>query len=108
MTVTIPASCLALATLLAIGGDPAAYAGTAEGKARYDQKCQPCHSIGGQGGKLAKLGGPLDGVGAKRDGAWLKVYIGDPKSKLPDAKMPKLTLSDQDLDDLVAYMLTLK
>ena len=108
MTVTISASRLMLATLVAVGGVVAAHSGAAEGKASYDQKCQSCHSIGGQGGKMANLGGPLDGVGAKRDAVWLKTYIGDPKSKVPDAKMPKLKLSDQELDDLVAYVLTLK
>ena len=108
MTLTISASRLVLAALLAAGGASAARAGAAEGKAVYDQKCPACHSIAGQGGKMANLGGPLDGVGAKRDAAWLKVYIADPKAKLPEAKMPKPKLSDQELDDLVAYMLTLK
>ena len=51
---------------------------------------------------------PLDGVGTKRDAEWLKGYLADPKSAMPDAKMPKMKLSEQQLDDLVAYMLTLK
>jgi mono/diheme cytochrome c family protein len=85
-----------------------AHAGSAEGKALYDQKCQACHAIGDQAGKMANLGGKLDGVGAKRDAAWLKAYIADPKSKMPDAKMPKVKLSDQEIDDLVAYLGTLK
>ena len=85
-----------------------ARAGSTEGKALYEQKCQSCHSIGGQGGKMANLGGKLDGVGGKRDAAWLKAYVADPKSKMPEGKMPKLKLSDQELDDLVAYLLTLK
>ena len=40
--------------------------------------------------------------------SWLKAYIADPKSKMPDAKMPKLNLSADDLDAVVQYMLTLK
>ena len=67
-----------------------------------------CHAIGAERGKLADKGGPLDGVGTKRDGAWLKSYLQDPKSGIPEAKMPKVKLSDQELADLVAYMLTLK
>ena len=43
----------------------------ADGSAVYDKKCKTCHSIGGVGGAMAKMGGPLDGVGAKRDEAWL-------------------------------------
>jgi mono/diheme cytochrome c family protein len=85
-----------------------ACAGSDEGKGLYAQKCASCHSIGGEGGKMANLGGKLDGVGAKRDAAWLKAYIADPKSKMPEGKMPKLKLSDQEIDDLVAYLSTLK
>ena len=85
-----------------------ARAGAEEGKALYDQKCKACHAIGGDAGKMANLGGKLDGVGAKRDAAWLKAYLADPKSKTPEAKMPKVKLTDQQLDDVVAYLLTLK
>jgi mono/diheme cytochrome c family protein len=98
-----------LAVLLAVTFSPGlARAGADEGKALYEQKCKACHSIGTDAGKMANLGGKLDGVGAKRDAAWLKAYIADPKSKVPDSKMPKVSLSEQQLDDLVAYMLTLK
>ncbi len=85
-----------------------AWAGSDEGKALYEQKCKACHSIGGDAGKMAHLGGKLDGVGARRDAAWLKAYLADPKSKVPEAKMPKVSLAEQQLDDLVAYVLTLK
>ena len=57
---------------------------------------------------MAKLGGPLDGVGAKRDAAWLKGYLTDPKSKIPNSKMPKQKLTEQEIDDLTQYMLSLK
>jgi mono/diheme cytochrome c family protein len=80
----------------------------ADGQQVYEAKCKSCHSIGGVGGPMVKMGGPLDGVGSKRDAAWLKAYIADPKSKMPDAKMPKLNLSDDDLAAVVQYMLTLK
>jgi mono/diheme cytochrome c family protein len=85
-----------------------AFGGADEGKALYATRCKICHSIGGDSGKMADKGGPLDGVGTKRDAKWLKAYLADPKSQMPDAKMPKMNLSDQQLDDLVAYMLTLK
>jgi mono/diheme cytochrome c family protein len=85
-----------------------AYGGADEGKALYEKQCKVCHSVKGDAGKMGDKGGPLDGVGAKRDAKWLKAYLADPKSQMPDAKMPKMKLSDQQLDDLVAFLLTLK
>jgi len=79
----------------------------AEPPALYKAKCELCHSIGGTGGIKKDLGGPLDGVGAKRDEAWLRAYFADPKSKVEGAKMPKLPLSASEWDEMVAYMLTL-
>ena len=85
-----------------------AYGGVEEGKALYEKQCKVCHSIKGDGGKMSDKGGALDGTGTKRDAKWLKSYITDPKAVIPDTKMPKMKLSDQQLDDLVSYMLTLK
>ena len=85
-----------------------AQAGADEAKKLYDTKCKTCHSIGDDAGKMANVGGKLDGVGSKRDAAWLKAYIADPKSKMPEAKMPKIKLEPAQLDDLVAYMQSLK
>jgi nitric oxide reductase subunit C len=85
-----------------------ARAGADEGKALYDQKCKVCHSIAGDAGKMADKGGALDGVGNKRDAAWLKSYLADPKGTVPDSKMPKMKLDQKQLDDLVAYLSTLK
>ena len=100
---------ISLLLLVIVAWDPIpCRAGADEGKAIYETKCKTCHSVGGEGGKMADKGGPLDGVGAKHDAAWLRAYLKDPKSQIPDAKMLKLPLSDQQLDDLVAYLLTLK
>jgi mono/diheme cytochrome c family protein len=74
----------------------------------YNKKCKACHSIGGVGGPMAKTGGALDDVGAKRDEAWLRAYLKDPKSKMDKAKMPKLSLSDAEMDQLVTYLMSLK
>lgn len=80
-----------------------------EGKTAFEsKKCISCHSLGSAKGAMAKLGGPLDGIGAKRDAAWMKAYLADPKSQIPNAKMPKQNLNDKELDELVQYMLTLK
>lgn len=79
-----------------------------DAKALYDKKCKLCHSLGGEKGKKADLGGALDGVAAKRDDAWLRAYLKDPKSKIPDAKMPKVKLSDEELDAMVKLLLSHK
>ena len=97
---------VALAVLGAVGALPAR--GNAGAPASYDKKCKLCHSIAGEGGKQADKGGPLDGVGSKRDAAWLEAYFRDPKSKIPDAKMPKLKYTDDEMKELVDYMLSLK
>jgi mono/diheme cytochrome c family protein len=99
-----------LASGLALGAlVGTAMAGVDEGKQVFaDKKCITCHSLGDKKGAAAQLGGPLDNVGGKRDADWLKSYLVDPKSKMPDAKMPRQKLTDKELDDLVAYMLSVK
>ncbi len=85
------------------------FAGAEDGKKVFEaKKCISCHSLGSEKGAMAKLGGPLDGIGSKRDATWLKAYLADPKSKIPNAKMPKQNLSDKEVDELTQYMLTLK
>ena len=95
-------------TGLVFGAAAAARAADDATLALYEKKCKVCHSVGGDAGKLADKGGALDGVGSKRDEAWLRAYLADPKSKIPDGKMPNLKLAPADLDTLVAYILSLK
>jgi nitric oxide reductase subunit C len=97
-----------IGVLAVLASGAPAWAGAEEGKALYDKKCKACHSIGGERGKMADQGGPLDGVGAKRDAEWLRKYLSDPKSVMPTAKMPKMKMTEQELADYVAYMQTLK
>lgn len=80
----------------------------ADDAAIYDKKCKVCHSIAGIAGAKGDKGGPLDGVGSKRDEAWLRAYFADPKSKVDNAKMPKMNLSSEEWDAMVRYMLSLK
>jgi len=94
--------------LIAFGAWAPAIAGVDEGKAFYAEKCKVCHSIAGDAGKMAATGGPLDGVGSKRDEAWVKAYLTDPKSQMANAKMPKIKMTDQQLNDVTAFMLSLK
>ena len=69
------------------------------------ERCSMCHSINGVGGKLAKL----DGVGSKLTAEQMKKWIKTPKQMNPKAMMkPYPNLSEKQLDDLVAYLQTLK
>ena len=77
-----------------------------------DQKCSMCHSIAGKGN--AK--GSLDGVGTKYKAEELREWIVDPVAMTAKHKaerkpaMPAkyTTLAKDDLDAIVAYMVSLK
>jgi mono/diheme cytochrome c family protein len=82
------------------------------GKAVYaTQKCSTCHMIAGVGGKSSTV---LDDVGTKLKPEEIKAWITDPapltaklKTK-PKVPMKKYTLPEADLDNLVAYLSSLK
>jgi mono/diheme cytochrome c family protein len=74
------------------------------------QKCSICHSIGKTGNKK----GPLDGVASKLTADELREWVVDAKAMTAKTKAPRkplmksYTLPKEDLDALVAYMMTLK
>lgn len=70
----------------------------------YNKKCKVCHTLNGVSGPKAKVGGKLDGVGSKRDAAWLRQYLTDPKAAMPDAKMKKIKMTPEQLDAMVEFM----
>lgn len=106
-TITIAATGFWLASAgLAAAQDPARGV-----KVYADQKCAVCHSIAGKGN--AK--GPLDDVGSRLKADEIREWMTDPAAitkrtnatrKPPMRAYPDL--SKQDLDDLTAYMLSLK
>ena len=79
-----------------------------KGKAVYDkQNCKVCHSIA----KAGNPKNPLDGVGSKLTEDQMKKWVRTPKEMNPKTLMtayPASKISDSDLADMVAYMLTLK
>lgn len=83
--------------------DPA----VARGKAVYAQfGCAGCHRVHGEGAAVAP---DLSFVGdARPERSWHLQHFRDPQSVAPGSFMPKFPLTDQQLTDLTAYMLTLK
>jgi cytochrome c2 len=79
-----------------------------EGASVFEKRCKLCHSVAGSGGPMAKMGGPLDGIGSKHDAAWLEQYLKNPKSKEPQVQMPVVKLTDQERDSVVQYLLSLR
>jgi mono/diheme cytochrome c family protein len=74
-------------------------------------KCTICHALAGKG----NVKHPLDGVGSRLDAATVKLWLTD--SKAAEAKtgkkaMPPMksfaTLPAEDIDALVAYVMSLK
>jgi mono/diheme cytochrome c family protein len=76
------------------------------GKAVYDETgCATCHAIGGIGGRT---GPSLDKIGSKYDAEKLKGILLNPKTLNPNTVMPPFEGSEEDLEALVAYLLSLK
>lgn len=76
--------------------------------------CSACHRIWDLGGSK---GGPLDGVGSRRDADWLARYLSaeNPQVMLPSTQkkiyqMPSFAalIPPDDLKDLVAFLASLK
>jgi len=75
------------------------------------QKCSLCHSVAGKGN--AK--GALDGVGSKLTEADIRMWMTDPKTMTTKTKATRTppmkafaSLPKEDLDAVVAYMVSLK
>lgn len=85
-----------------VPGDPV------KGKQVYlnsNPKCSLCHTIGASGGKF---GPDLSAIGKKRDAAWLAKYLPNPRFVDPANKMPAVAAKGKDLEDLIAYLVSLK
>lgn len=76
-----------------------------ERPAIFGQMCTACHTLQGAGGTV---GPALDGVGSRFDQEYLKKWISDPVAVKPDSKMPKLPLTEKDIQDLAAYLSQMK
>lgn len=71
----------------------------------FNQMCIACHALQGQGGNIGPV---LDGVGSRRDAAYIKSWLENPLAVKADSKMPKLPLSENDIVELTAFLSQLK
>ncbi|HXY53952.1 MAG TPA: c-type cytochrome [Nitrospirota bacterium] len=90
-----------LATAAGVGGKEL----TAGQLVYQAQGCSNCHSISGIGGTS---GPDLTKVGSRRDRDWLIGHFKDPQKYVKNSAMPPVTASNEEIDQLTAYMLTLK
>ena len=67
--------------------------------------CLSCHSVGGLGSDFAP---ELDNVGSKVTPNYVRKWISDPKSYDPNTVMPSLRLTKSEVDNTVAYLMSLK
>jgi len=84
------------------------------GQALFTRLCAPCHTVGNGD----RVGPDLKGITAQRGRGWLVSYIKDPHKmrtendpvalelaeKYKGARMPSLSISDNDAADLLAYV----
>jgi len=69
------------------------------------QGCSNCHSINGIGGTS---GPDLTKTGSRHDREWFIGHFKNPEQYVKNSAMPPVTASEQDIEQLATYMLTLK
>jgi cytochrome c len=94
-----------------VGGDPA------EGRVLLrEYGCASCHQIPGVPGPQGRVGPPLGDVAERRVIAGtlintpdnLRLWIQEPQQIQPETLMPDLGVTDEDVDDIVAYLYSLE
>ncbi|HJR03810.1 MAG TPA: c-type cytochrome [Methylomirabilota bacterium] len=70
-----------------------------------DQGCYGCHTAEGMG---TPIGPDLSRIGAKHDEIYLTRWLRDPSAQRPSAHMPKLQLTETEVQALAAYLGSLR
>ena len=76
------------------------------GKQLYEVKfqCQSCHTIGGTGGYV---GPNLTNAGGWLTPKWIEAWLKNPQSLVPDAIEPRRNFTEDEVNALTAYLMTL-
>ena len=88
--------------------DLSAASATEGEKAFTELGCKACHSEKTEEGSFRRHVPNLADAGLKLKPGWSKVELDDPKSINPDARIPKLDITEQDALNIIAYLMTLK
>jgi mono/diheme cytochrome c family protein len=77
------------------------------GEQLYEKKyqCQSCHTIGSSGGYV---GPSLNNAGNWLTPAWIEAWLHDPQALVPGTIEPRHSFNEEEIQDLTAYLLTLK
>ena len=70
-----------------------------------DQGCYGCHTVGVTGTPIAT---DLTRIGARHDEAYFVQWLRDPSQQKPRQHMPKIALSDSEVQALAAYLGSLR
>lgn len=70
-----------------------------------DSGCYGCHTVGKMG---TPIGPNLSNVGAKYSRSYLERWLRDPSAQRPNAHMPTLELSEQQVQNLAAFLSSLR
>ena len=99
-------SCLIVVGLIVvvtgIAQEPGALADKGE-RVFMAQGCYGCHIVGRMG---TPIGPDLTRVGAKYPRAYLAGWLRDPQAQRPNAHMPRLELSSEEIEALTAFLAT--
>ena len=100
---------LALALALAVGSvasSSGAQDPVARGKQAFmDSGCYGCHLVGRMG---TPIGPELSRVGAKYSRAYFERWLRDPSAQRPNAHMPTLELTEEQVKALAAFLSSLR
>lgn len=97
---------LLLMLLLAAGAEAQDSALVARGQSVFkDQGCYGCHTVGKTGTPIAT---DLSRIGTKHDQAYLGAWLRDPAQQKPRQHMPKLKLTEAEVQALTAYLGSLR
>ena len=94
---------LLLAVLAAASG---AQPSTEQGKQHFmNNGCYGCHTVGKMG---TPIGPDLSRIGTKYSRAYIERWLRDPSSQRPNAHMPALELTEDQVEALAAFLVSLR